>query len=746
MKLLYLAIAYMGGIMLGRFAWDLELVDCQTLSWPWMILLPILPLPFLLASPQVSPRVLPQSAMRWPKWAHFQLPNIPRPYALPIALLLIVVVGIFRYISHPIAPCWNESDLAFYNLPADDAYKNSAPQVTVRGYVSSYPLFEDTTQKMNVWVQQILLADRSEWVAVNGEVALKTENFVHYKYGDPVELRGRLTTPNDFEDFSYREYLARKNIHSLFNLQGNGRINLLDGPNQGTWYLRAIYNVRARGEALINQALPEPYAGLANGMLLGIEAGIDDELYEKFNLTGTSHVIVISGSNVAIISAVFLAIGARIAGQRRAMWPALIGIGCYALLVGGDGAVMRAALMGAVFVIATSLGRRNTALVSLALACQLLTLFNPLTLWDVGFQLSSAATAGLILFANDISDFFTGWANKFWKKILPTAQKNRGTKSTSAEPLVTSTKSFMGGLIQEGLLITIAANITTLPLVVYYFDRLSVVSLLTNLLISAVQPYIMLWGSAALVIGVVGTYLQDWFLFLEITGTNLAQFFGLVAQFVMMVPLFCLKWTTMMVVWTAGLPGASLLIEWYDKPYLIGTYTLLGVYIWLSSLSTKSPVLLTLQHLVRLAKADLINSFWLPTIKLKRRKQDPPKPQSVDTLDSHDTVSIDRAMPSHFPQASLRNEQPPANHRHQPNYTPDFSESRSLCQRSKMHTVKSARFIPKPRKQPINRRLRYAHRLKPTMIIIISRHPYSCRSRYGRSGRPYNNQLISEQK
>ena len=98
--------------------------------------------------------------------------------------------------------------------------------------------------------------------------------------------------------------------------------------------------MRARGETFLNQALPEPYAGLANGMLLGIEAGIPDNLYDQFNATGTSHVIVISGSNVALVSGVIVALAARLGaaacGLARTGWHRL-----YVLLVGGDAAVLR---------------------------------------------------------------------------------------------------------------------------------------------------------------------------------------------------------------------------------------------------------------------------------------------------------------------------------------------------------------------------------------------------------------------
>ena len=87
-------------------------------------------------------------------------------------------------------------------------------------------------------------------------------------------------------------------------------------------------------------------------------------------------------------------------------------------------------------------------------------------------------------------------------------------------------------------MVTLAANITTLPLVVLYFGRLSIVSLLTNVLILPAQPPIMLAGSGGVVAGMAG---------LEPIG-----------QAILALPWLCLAWTVNIVQWTASLPGASL--------------------------------------------------------------------------------------------------------------------------------------------------------------------------------------------
>ena len=279
--------------------------------------------------------------------------------------------------------------------------------------------------------------------------------------------------------------------------------------------------------------------------------------------------VVLRGSNISILSAVLLALGQRLLGQRRALWPTICGIAAYALLVGGDAAVLRAALMGSLFVMATALDRRSTAIVSLAAACWAMTLVHPLTLWDVGFQLSSAATAGLILFSPGITARFDQWWQPSAQTDIPLSLRQQSQR-------------LFRTLVADGLLVTIAANLTTLPLVLYYFDRLSLVSLLTNFAVAPVQPYIMLWGSLGVITGVIGLTWLAWLLLLA--------------------PWLSLVWTVAVVQWTATLPGASLEIVNYDLNHLVLTYLVLALGFWRFALYAR------LQHAVA----------WLQTAALPR--------------------------------------------------------------------------------------------------------------------------------
>jgi competence protein ComEC len=166
-------------------------------------------------------------------------------------------------------------------------------------------------------------------------------------------------------------------------------------------------------------------------------------------------------------------------GPRRGALAALTGIVFYTLFVGADPAVVRAALMGAVTLLAIQVGRRQQGLNTLAFVAALMALGNPSVLWDVGFQLSLFATLGLILYGTPFMEAVEGFLG-------------RHLAASDARRLA----SFLGDVV----LLTLAAQLTTLPIVAYHFRQISLVSPLANALILPVQPAVMVLGGLAVAI------------------------------------------------------------------------------------------------------------------------------------------------------------------------------------------------------------------------------------------------------
>ncbi len=169
--------------------------------------------------------------------------------------------------------------------------------------------------------------------------------------------------------------------------------------------------------------------------------------------------------------------------QRGAVIFALVGISLYTVLVGAEASVVRAALMGGIYLVTNRwLGRPNFAFASLFLAGLVMTVIRPFTLWDVGFQLSFAATLSLMLYADPLTQWtrrgLQRWLERDWvEKVM--------------------------GVLSEAVILTIAAQILTLPLMIGYFGQLSIISLLANALILPVQPAVMIWGGLATLVGLV---------------------------------------------------------------------------------------------------------------------------------------------------------------------------------------------------------------------------------------------------
>lgn len=387
----------------------------------------------------------------------------PQPRLLN-ACLLTLILGALRFSTT--VPHFDESSLAFYN---------DKGSVTLQGLVAGEPDVRDRWTNLRVAARR-LKAD-GEWIEVRGTVLVRAPRYPAYNYGDELEIEGSLETPPEFSDFSYRDYLARQGVYSLLR---RPRITLL-ARGRGNPFYAALYALKGRAQAVIAAILPEPQASLLTGILLGVERGIPADVMEAFNATSTSHVIAISGFNISLLAGILSRVGRRLLGRRSAIF-AVAGIVVYTILVGAYAAVVRAAIMGCLYIIATHYGRRGDALTSLVAAAMLMTLAQPLVLWDVGFQLSFAATLGLIL--------HTPFVHQGLTRLLA-----RGMGGERAQQ--------MARLLNEVFTVTLVAQFMTLPIIVYHFRRLSLIGLPANFLILPAQPGVMIWGGLATLLGLI---------------------------------------------------------------------------------------------------------------------------------------------------------------------------------------------------------------------------------------------------
>ena len=360
------------------------------------------------------------------------------------------------------------------------AHNDTGERISVTGIVNSFPDVRDHFVSLRVATDDLRpYGTTTQHQPVYGLALVRLiDPAANFQYGDRLLLHGYLETPPESEDFSYREYLARQGIYSQLRSARATRIE----SGQGNPFWAAVYNLKSKALATIYQLWPDPEASLFAGILLGVETGIPKSVAQAFKETGTTHIIAISGFNMAIVAALFMGIFGELFGPQRGALAAALGLGLYTILVGADPAVVRAAIMGVLALFARQVGRRQNALNTLAFTAALMTLVNPQTPWDVGFQLSFAATLGLVLYAQPMQNAF---ASLLARRL----------------PKTTARKS--AAIVGEYVLFTFAAQITTLPIMAYHFGSISWVAFLANPAILPAQPPIMTLGGLALILGVV---------------------------------------------------------------------------------------------------------------------------------------------------------------------------------------------------------------------------------------------------
>ncbi len=360
------------------------------------------------------------------------------------------------------------------------AYADLPSDVTLVGVLAKPPDVRDTRAYLWMRAERLRFAGETQALPIHGNVLVQTrpEVALRLRYGDRVVVVGRLETPPEGTTFSYRDYLARQGIFVWLKARRMGVL----AHNQGNPLLDAVYAVRNRAYMLVQRLWPAPEHALLAGILLGLDKGIPVGVYDAFRKTGTAHIIAISGFNITILAGLFLSLFGRWWGRGKGALAAAVAVGLYTVFVGADAAVVRAAIMGLLGIAALQLGRRQHAYTTLAFTAALMALWRPTVLWDVGFQLSFAATWGLLRFAQPMQETAARWLMHWLKP----AQARR-----------------LAAPVGEFFLFTLAAQIATLPISAYHFHQISLVSFLANPAILPVQAPLMIGGGAAVLLALV---------------------------------------------------------------------------------------------------------------------------------------------------------------------------------------------------------------------------------------------------
>ena len=417
----------------------------------------------------------------------------PTRWRWQVLALVALALGGYRYQFVP-----QTSDLAQYN---------SGGGATIEGVIVAEPDIRDNRIQIQVRAETIYLG--RDPLPTDGLVLVNAPRSAEVQYGDRVRVTGRLGTPAEYDTFSYADFLARQGV---FSVMRNAVVEVT-GQGAGNPLTRLLLAWKSDLQKRIGLALPDPEAALLTGILLGNERGIDPHLGEAFTRTGVAHIIAISGFNMALIAGIVMGTLERFISRKWiAIFLGVAVLALYTILVGANAAVVRAAIMSAMLVIGQGLKRQAYVPASLSFVALVMSLHQPTVLWDISFQLSFFAVLGLALFSTPL----TGRFNRALHRLFP-----QGVARVVA------------AFLNEPLIVSIAALITTLPLTVLYFQRLSLVSLLVNILIVPAQAYVLYIGGLALLVSLIAAPVDQVLFWLDLLllkwSIGVVRFFGRLA-------------------------------------------------------------------------------------------------------------------------------------------------------------------------------------------------------------------------
>jgi competence protein ComEC len=296
-----------------------------------------------------------------------------------------------------------------------------------------------------------------------------------------------------------------------------------EGTNRGNTLFAFLFSVKERFEAQINRLYAEPYASFMAGLLTGSRKGIPERLLEHFNRTGLTHIIAISGYNITIVITVISGMLFWLPLKWRFV-PAVLAIAAFTLFVGASAAVVRAAVMGVLGLLALQVGRQSEVRLTIVWTVTCMLLWNPKYLWyDAGFQLSFLAVLGL----------------------------------TEVSPLLDRAFARIPHVLgmREALQMTIAAQLSAVPLIVLLFGRVSLIAPIANLLVAPFIPPAMLFG---------------------FLGTMLSFVWFPLGQLVAYLGWGCLKWIILAAETLSELPYASVDTGQFHWSVLLLYYSILS--------------------------------------------------------------------------------------------------------------------------------------------------------------------------
>lgn len=374
-------------------------------------------------------------------------------------------------------------------VPPDHISLLAGKEVYMEGLVAEDPRLSEDRAELVIESTRVFAGAGS--IPTRGKALIRLmerEDSEMPKYGDLIRFQTMLKAPRSFRNpggFDYERYLMFKGIRIRATLKSAAAIVVIR-ENQGNVFRFHLERFRGYLRSIIKFNSPMPQAAIIQAMVLGEQSEIPRNIYDNFSRTGTSHIIAISGFNIGIIAFCVFFLFKSVMGKsewillrfnvtRAAALFSLVPIIAFAFIAGLGISTVRATVMVLIFMAALLSDRERDLPNTLAFAAFVILMFSPVSLFDVSFQLSFAAVAAILY-------------------LVPRANALLPEIETGASIFQKAIRAFLLFLI-----VTLSATVGTLPLILFYFNILSLSVVPANLVLLPVLGYIVLFLSMAVI-------------------------------------------------------------------------------------------------------------------------------------------------------------------------------------------------------------------------------------------------------
>ncbi|MDO8443255.1 MAG: ComEC/Rec2 family competence protein [bacterium] len=302
-----------------------------------------------------------------------------------------------------------------------------------------------------------------------GDISVRLSPYPEFKYGDVVKISGKINKPDE----QYNNYFLSRGIFGQTNFP---KIELIE-KNKGNFIKAKLFLFKEKIMNVFKSSLPKEKSAFLAGITIGAREDFSKEFKDKMSMSGTTHLVALSGYNISVI---VLAVGLlfnSFFGSAISFYLSVLTITLFVLMAGAEASVVRAAIMGTIGLFAIQTERLFNPRNAIVIAAFIMALFNPRVLvFDIGFQLSFAALLGIVYLAPSLKNIFNVESGGFlsWK---------------------------------ENAITTSAAQIMALPILLSSFGVFSLTSILANILILEFIPITMSIGFAMAFLGLVSGFL-----------------------------------------------------------------------------------------------------------------------------------------------------------------------------------------------------------------------------------------------